>query len=117
VDALDRMVLETTDLKTARAVEQALRKAKIRFDLRFERRSLREGGMKEVPKRFWVAQECEATARQVVEEAIVRRARVLSLQPKPGPAGSGFAAGSSGVGFGFLDVCEGGVGGDGGSCD
>jgi hypothetical protein len=117
VEELDLMIFETAELQIARAVEQALRKAGIRFDLRFERPSLREGGVNSSPKRFWVAKQFEAAARELIENAVVRRARVKSLQPKPEPTGSGFGTESSGFDFGYIDVGGGDSGGDGGGCD
>ena len=77
------MIFESTDNAIVRAVETALQTAKIAFEVRRVRPTLAQIGPNKPPQPFYVAAADESAARQVVEAAVLRRARVISLQPKP----------------------------------
>lgn len=76
-------IFESTDNAMLRAVGTALTRAKIAFELRRVRPTLAQMGPKKPPQPFYVAAADEAAARAIVDEAVRRRERVVSIQPKP----------------------------------
>lgn len=112
----DVMIFESTEAAIVRAVETALTRAKVPHQLRFERPTLNQLGPHKPPKRIFVKPAAEAEARAIVETAVVRRARVESLQPKPersAPPGGDWGS----IGLGGIDIVSDFGGGDGGGCE
>ena len=84
------MIFETTDNAIVRAVETALTRAKIPFEAPRVRPTLAQMGPNKRPQPFYVAAADEVAAREVIEIAVLRVARVAALQPKPPPRLTGF---------------------------
>ena len=110
------VVFESTESTIIAAVERALTQAGIPYELVWSQPPTHRYGPAKPPKQLKVAMELESRARLAVEQAVVRRGRLLSLQPNsPRPGGLDDACGSGGN-ISFIADWGGDCGGEGGDC-